>query len=95
MSLIRGKWENGRAITIKTTIKYYLDTQTGATSEEEPPDFKGAVVFFLQKRNFYKIESNQSDMFTTQLDLSNVSSGIYLLNVNSGTKAATKKIIIK
>lgn len=47
------------------------------------------------RKIIHKIESNQSDMFTTQLDLSNVSSGMYLLNVNSGTKAATKKIIIK
>jgi len=42
-----------------------------------------------------KLEHNYNETFTTQLDLSDVSAGVYLLYVNSGNKAATKKIIRK
>jgi subtilisin-like proprotein convertase family protein len=38
---------------------------------------------------------NNSNTFNKNIDLSNVASGVYLLNVKSGSKTATKKLVIQ
>jgi len=38
---------------------------------------------------------NNSNTFNKNIDLSSVASGVYLLNVKSGTKTATKKLVIR
>ena len=47
------------------------------------------------RRVYNKLHANKSSMFTGKVDFSSVSSGIYLLEVKSGSKRAIKKIVIK
>jgi len=42
-----------------------------------------------------ELHSNNSDIFVTKLDFSALASGIYMLQVKSGTKKAIKKIVIQ
>jgi len=42
-----------------------------------------------------ELYSNNSDVFTTELDFSTLASGLYMLNVESGAKKAIKKIVIQ
>jgi len=47
------------------------------------------------RKVYTELYSNNSDVFTTELDFSTLASGIYMLNVESGTKKAIKKIVIQ
>lgn len=53
-------------------------------------------LFDVRGRNVYaEVHSNNSVTFNKEVDFSSMAAGIYLLNVESGSKKATKKIIIQ
>ena len=52
-------------------------------------------LFDLQGRRILQIlEEPKSNTFTKEINLNNISSGVYLLNVEQGNKKALKKIIV-
>jgi len=53
-------------------------------------------LFDIRGRNVYsKLHANNSDVFNTKLDFSSLASGVYMLDVESGSKRAVKKIVIQ
>jgi len=53
-------------------------------------------LFDIRGRNVYsKLHANNSDVFNTTLDFSSLASGVYMLDVESGSKRAVKKIVIQ
>jgi len=53
-------------------------------------------LFDIRGRNVYsKLHTNNSDVFNTTLDFSSLASGVYMLDVESGSRRAVKKIIIQ
>ena len=53
-------------------------------------------LFDIRGRNVYsELHSNNSDVFNTTLDFSSLASGVYMLDVESGSKRAVKKIVIQ
>jgi len=53
-------------------------------------------LFDIRGRNIYSEKhSNNSDVFDTTLDFSSLASGIYMLRVDSDSKKAVKKIVIR
>jgi len=50
----------------------------------------------IRGRGVYaELHRNSSDVFTTKLDFSAIASGVYMLEVKSGSKRAVKKIVIQ
>jgi len=53
-------------------------------------------LFDVRGRNVYtEVHSNNSVTFNKEIDFSSMAAGVYLLNVESGAKKATKKIVIQ
>ena len=53
-------------------------------------------LFDIRGRNVYsQIHTNNSDVFSTTLDFSSLASGVYMLDIESGSKRAVKKIVIQ
>jgi len=53
-------------------------------------------LFDIRGRRVYaELHTNNSDMFTTTLDFSAIAAGVYMLDVQSGSKRAVKKIVIQ
>ena len=53
-------------------------------------------LFDIRGRQVYsEIHNNDSATFSKSIDFSAVSSGIYMINVQSGDKKATKKLVIQ
>jgi len=50
----------------------------------------------VRGRKIYgKLYSNNSDVFSKEIDLSTIDSGVYLMNLSSGNKNVTKKLVIQ
>jgi hypothetical protein len=53
-------------------------------------------LFDIRGRNVYsELHTNNSDVFNTTLDFSSLASGVYMLDIESGSKRAVKKIVIQ
>lgn len=53
-------------------------------------------LYDIRGRNVYsELHTNNSDVFNTTLDFSSLASGVYMLDVESGSKRAVKKIVIQ
>ncbi len=53
-------------------------------------------LFDIRGRKVYaKLNQNNSDVFTTKLNFSGMASGVYMLDVQSGSKRAVQKLVIK
>jgi len=54
------------------------------------------ALYDLRGRNVYsEVHSNNSTSFSKEVNFTGMASGVYLLNVESGSKKATKKIVIQ
>ena len=53
-------------------------------------------LFDIRGRNVYsELHTNNSDVFSTTLDFSVLAPGVYMLDIESGSKRAVKKIVIQ
>ncbi len=53
-------------------------------------------LFDIRGRKVYnELKQNNSDVFTTKLNFSGMASGVYMLDVQSGSKRAVQKLVIK
>jgi len=53
-------------------------------------------LFDIRGRNVYsELHNNNSDVFNTTLDFSSLASGVYMLDIENGSKRAVKKLVIQ
>jgi len=67
---------------------FNLSVDTSSDTDITLYDIRGRKVYS-------KLHSNNSDIFVAKLDFTTMASGVYVLNVKSGTKQAVKKIVIQ
>jgi len=54
------------------------------------------TLYDIRGRKVYsKLHANNSDIFVSKLDFSTMASGVYMLNVQSGSKRVVKKVVIQ
>lgn len=83
--------------TGKAMFVYLIPSSNGIfnLSVNESKDAK-IKLFDIRGRNVYsELHTNNSDVFKTALDFSSLASGVYILDVESGSNRVVKKIVIQ